>query len=289
MSDQASLARLLGALAVQEGLDAPLDVRIADRTGLARADEPGVHLLSAPADTSVFALRRRALEASTAEIVIVTEDHCVPGPGWVRALTQALRADPEAVAASGPVHDGLNGDPWDRAAFLCDYGGLLPDGSTVTHRVSALPGMNTAYRRDALVKVLRSEPHLFDDFWEAGVHRRLARDGHFVVTPAADLAHCKRFGRRLALDQRYLQARHVAGTRAADLGLVGRVGWTLAATALPATLIPRVFGPSLRRSGLPARRLAATLPALLALVGAWTLGEVVGAALGPGDALVRVE
>jgi len=281
VSDREALASLRRGLAHQEGF-APgeLDVLIADRTGLPIEPSPDTRILRAPADTSVFTLRRQAFEASTAPILVVTEDHCVPGPGWVRALVDALESDPGAVAVSGPVHDGLDGDAWDRAAFLCDYANLLPDGVPGTRPVSALPGMNTAYRRGALEAVFQVEPELLDDFWSGALHRRLARHGRFLSTSGADLSHCKRFGRKLALEQRFLQARHVAGRRASDLGVGGRIGWAVAAAALPAAVLRRI---------LPPVRLAATLPPLLALVGAWTLGEVAGAALGPGDALARVE
>lgn len=290
MSGEAPLARLREALGRQEGFaSGQLEVVIADRMGQTITADPSTRVLRAPRGTSVFSLRKLALEVSTAPVVIVTEDHCVPGPQWAQALVHALEADPSTIAVCGPVHDGLDGDPWDRAAFLCDYGDLLPDGSVGIRPTPALPGMNTAYRRDALARVLAAEPELLDDFWELGVHRRLALKGRFLTTTSADLAHRKRFGRRLALEQRFLQSRHVASRRVADIGVFGRIAWTLAAGALPTVLVPRILGPAVSRSGLSPARLVATLPPLMALVGAWTLGEAVGAAFGPGNSLAQIE
>ena len=234
----------------------------------------------------MFALRRQALQASLAPIVLVTEDHCVPSPWWAVSLLDALDGAPAAVAAAGPVHDGLRGGAWDRAAFLVDYAGLLPGrpfGPTAT-----LPGMNTAYRREALLQILAEAPEILDDFWEGAAHRRLARRGSFLWVPDASLAHTKRYGAAHALTQRFLQGRHVGGCRSAGLPPRARLGWTVAAAAVPGVVLPRILGPTLRRAGLPIPQLAATLPPILALVGAWAVGEAIGAALGPGDALGRV-
>jgi len=280
----AGLGALLAALQSQ---DVPVDVVVADRTG--RPPRDGVVSLSADPRTSVYRLRRLALQACDARYVLVTEDHCVPPPRWARTLIAALDADPGAVAAAGPVHDGRPEAAWDRASFLVDYAPLLPDGSSRVRAVDALPGMNTIYRREHLAAVLDEAPDLFDDLWELGVHRRLAARGRFLRVPGADIAHCKRWGAGHAIAQRFLQSRHVAGRRAAGLPLAGRIAWSVAAAGVPARILPRVLGPAVSRGGVRGSRWLTTLPPLAALVGVWAAGEAVGALLGPGTALERVE
>jgi hypothetical protein len=102
------------------------------------------------------------------------------------------------------------------------------------------------------------------------------------------VAHCKHFGLMEFMGQRFLYSRYYAGNR------FGRVAWARRVAALVLSpLLPVLLLWRFQRSALRHRRYwdefisLAPLLALFALV--WTIGEVAGYALGPGDALARLE
>ena len=49
------------------------------------------------------ASRNRALAECTGDVLAVTDDDCVPDPGWIAGLAAALTRVPAPVAASGPI------------------------------------------------------------------------------------------------------------------------------------------------------------------------------------------
>ena len=117
-------------------------------------------------------MRTLAFEASTAPIVAVTEDHCVPAPGWARTLKTAFdEGGPELVAVGGTVVNGVTDRGLDWATYLCEYSFFSPP--VVEGDSAVLPGMNVAYRRSALEGVPRDL--LTSGFWETTVIRSCSR------------------------------------------------------------------------------------------------------------------
>ena len=89
------------------------EIVIADRlqdalTRDIRRDYPHVRLIDCPADMSLPKMRTLAFEASSAPIVAVTEDHCVPAPGWAKTIKIAFdEGGPDLVAVGGTVVNGV--------------------------------------------------------------------------------------------------------------------------------------------------------------------------------------
>ena len=100
-SDNWTLSVVLGRVSTEDGdrvletiaaLDpeysgAPCEIVISDRLQDAiseriKEEHPHVRLVACPPDMSLPEMRLRAFDATTGSIVAVTEDHCVPGPGW---------------------------------------------------------------------------------------------------------------------------------------------------------------------------------------------------------------
>ena len=245
---------------------------------------PAVVLVPCPADETLPAMRALALTHSRAPIVAVTEDHCVPCEGWLGQIVEAFAADPGLTAVGGPVQNGVFDTGFDWATFLCEYSFFSPpvaEGAT-----TVLPGMNVAYRRDALAAVPASA--LSDGFWETTVHQRLLdAGGRFLSRNRMVMFHCKRFSAGLFLRQRFVYSRYYAGLRFPSRQAAKRAVAAVASLALPPVLLFRIVRSCLAKN-LRGPLLQA-LPALLPIVCVWSIGESWGYVRGPGRALAEIE
>ena len=266
------------------------EIVIADRlqdelTGRIRRDYPHVRIIDCPAGMTLTEMRTLAFEASNAPIVAVTEDHCVPAPGWAATLKKAFdEGGPELVAVGGSVVNGVTDSGLDWATYLCEYSFFSPP--VAQGESDILPGMNVAYRRNALEAVPRGL--LVSGFWETTVHPLLLRNGgRFLSLNELVMFHKKRFSWGLFASQRFIYSRYFAGLRFGDAALPKRAAASLASLALPPVLLMRAVKAA-RSKGLGKEMLRAS-PYLLALYCVWAVGESVGALKGPGNALAMIE
>jgi hypothetical protein len=266
------------------------EIVVADRlqdelTRRIRRDYAHVRLIDCFPGMSLPEMRTLAFEASAAPIIAVTEDHCVPAPGWARTLKIAFdEGGPELVAVGGSVVNGVTDRGLDWATYLCEYSFFSPP---VAEGESAiLPGMNVAYRRNALQSVPREL--LTNGFWETTVHPLLLeRGGRFLSLNELVMLHKKRFSWGLFASQRFICSRYYAGRRFGDAALPKRAAASLASLALPPLLLVRAVQAA-RRKGL-GREMWRASPHLIAFYCIWALGESVGALRGPGKALAMIE
>ena len=266
------------------------EIVIADRlqddlTARIRRDHPQVRLIDCPPDMTLTEMRTLAFEASSAPIVAVTEDHCVPAPGWAGTVKKAFdQGGPDLVAVGGSVVNGVTDTGLDWATYLCEYSFFSPP---VAEGESAiLPGMNVAYRRSALESVPRDL--LVSGFWETTVHPfLLEKGGKFLSLNELVMFHKKRFSWGLFASQRFIYSRYYAGLRFGDAALPKRAVASLASLALPPLLLMRAVKAA-KAKGLSREMLRAS-PYLLALYCVWAVGESVGALKGPGNALAMIE
>ena len=147
--------------------------------------------------------------------------------------------------------------------------------------------MNVAYVRQRLLALDRNA--LVAGFWETTVHPTLLRQhARLVFADDVRFAHCKHFGLMEFLEQRFLYSRYYAGNR------FGRIAWPRRAAALLLSpLLPILLLWRFQRGALRRRRywdeFLSLLPLLALFALVWTIGEVAGYALGPGDALAKLE
>jgi len=279
------LSDCLRALMVA-GREVPLEVLVADRLGDAvreriRAEFPSVRILSAPAGTTIPALRAMAFEAATADAVAVIEDHVLVPPDWAKALLDALAAGEDVIG--GAVENAATERLVDWAAFLCEYSPLMPP--LPAGPAAAITGNNTVYRRSVL---LRYRSVWTGGGWENRLHEALRRDGiPLYQHPEIVVGHKMHYSVLGYLGQRYLYARAYAGDRVAGGGPLRRLGFGCAALLLPGLLWCRIVT-TVWRKHRHRRELLRSLPLLLLFVMAWGAGEAVGYWCGPGDALPRV-
>lgn len=231
------------------------------------------------------AMRNMALEAARGEIVVVTEDHCVPGTTWLRQIEQSFGEHPEAAAIAGTVENGTSTLAVDRATYLCEYAEFTPpiEPGVTDH----LCGVNIAYRREALMQVpveLRRER-----FWEASVHPWLLKRGAaLIATNGIRIEHRKRIPFAKFLAHRMAYSRQYAGLRFPAQAWLRRVTAALATPLLPLLLAARLLR-SMVRSPQVARQASSAAPLLLIFYVVWAVGEFVGYLRGPGSALAEVE
>lgn len=266
------------------------EIVIADRlqdklTARIRRDYPHVKVVDCPPEMALPEMRTRAFELSSAPIVAVTEDHCVPAPGWAKTITTAFEeGGRDLVAVGGTVVNGVTDTGLDWATYLCEYSFFSPPVAQGDSAI--LPGMNVAYRRSALESAPREL--LTSGFWETTLHPLLLKQGgRFVSLNELVMLHKKRFSWGLFASQRFIYSRYFAGLRFGDAALPKRIAASAASLALPPLLLVRAVKAA-RAKGLGREMLRAS-PYLVPLYFIWAIGESVGALRGPGRALAMIE
>lgn len=283
--DPERLLETLAALHDQEG-HTPFEVIVADRrqdpvAEQARRLHPQVRFVPCAPATPLPMMRTLALRAARGRVVVVTEDHCVPAREWLQRLLAPFDERRGVAAVGGAVVNGLQNTMFDWATYLCEYAAFAPPlaGGHL------LPGMNTAYLREALLAL--PARLLEQGFWELGAHAELLRRGAVLTCePRAVVHHRKRFSLRGFLAQRYAYSRQFAGRRFERWPL--RAAAALACPLLPPVLLWRMLRVAGTRPGLGRPALAA-LPLLALFYVVWAAGECVGYLLGPGRSLECVE
>jgi hypothetical protein len=231
---------------------------------------------------STARLRAIGFRAATAPIVAMTEDHCLPEPGWAEALVHAHR---ESWAAVGPAI--LNGNPhsllsW--ANFAIEYSEWLYPlaGGEVRH----IPGHNSSYKRrillsygDALGDWLEAESLLHWDLREKGLKVAMepkARARHFNVS---------RLLPTVAL--RFNAGMHYAGMCRDRWSRARRALYIGGCPLIPIVRLARLIR-QFKRPGRPSRLLPLLVPVCLVLLTVETLGELSGYTVGPGSSSRRL-
>jgi hypothetical protein len=279
------LAGCLEALDAQRN-DVQLEAIVVNRLGASVTEAmprlfPWTRVIEVSTETTIPEMRAMGIRAASGTAVAMIEDHvCVPA-GWARQMLEALGDGNRIVG--GAVENTATGTLMDWSAFLCEYSHLMPpvQGGAVTW----LTGNNVIYPKTLLdahadvVNAGRWENYLHDRLREAGVE--------LYCRPDIVVGHKKHYTFSEYMTQRYYYARSYAGARVAGQGLVKRVGYGVAAFALPPLLLYRTVTRIARKKrhlGILAR----SVPLISAFVVSWGAGEVVGYFLGPGDSLAKV-
>jgi hypothetical protein len=203
--------------------------------------------------------RSAAVRAAGGTYAAFVEDHCVPDPGWARAV---IRAHEDGHAVVGYSFTAVNpGSYRSRGGLLTDYGLWLAPLERGPARY--LPSNNVSYRREALVGLEDALSTIFAiDF---NLHEELRRRGYdLFLEPDALMAHenfervwslwranasfCRLLAANRADSERWTRQKRLAYGAAAPLGapaiklvrltraLRGRGHWREFALALPIVL-----------------------------------------------------
>lgn len=271
-SGEAELWRCLESLTAQ---DVAAEIVVAsglgpDATRRASARFPPALCLPEPAGTSALRLRARGVAAARGRLIVLTEDHCRAGSGWLAALRAAHSAGRAVVG--GTVENGCGRGVQGRALYWCEYAAQMPPLPAGPARW--LSGVNVAYDREAL---WACRDAWIEEFCEAEVHAALRLAGHepWLAPEAVVTAHLG-LGFVEALAHLYAGGRRFGRGRRARSGALGRVALRSSAPVVPALLATRVVAAVLTRRPRDAGWLALALPHLLGLVCGWAAGEAAG-------------
>ena len=268
------LEPLGGEIIVMDGGSGPQPTR--DELG------PAVRWLRRPGE-SVFQLRHAGYAETTGDIVAVTEDHCVPAPGWADAILRAHTEHPEAIAVGGAVRNATTHHAIDWAAFIVTqtpYVAPLPSGPI--DRIAGVAAVS--YKRRALE---RRPDHgdlgsieLFDT-------AELRRDGETLVNDERiAVLHHQSMGLAGTAATEYPNGRTVAGFRRQKLGL-GDVARVVAFPILPVYRWGRSVRMALRKE-IPRSAVLRAVPLVLFLHYCQGAGELMGYLAGPGSSPGRL-
>ena len=269
----AHLARCLDALAAQAG--APpfevvvvFDPHLEDVPAL-QAQYPGVRLVSNEGQRTPLELASRAVREAAGEIVLLTEDHCLPRPDWVATLLAAVRSGRAAVGGVVEPESGARAVDW--AFYYVDffrYMRPVREGPS-----PSLTVCNVAYRRSDLEAI---RPLWESFFHETAINDALrTRFGPLWLVPEAEVRMRRTVRLADAVYERYAFGRLFGCTRLAFVGPARRLAYTVFAPALPLLLLGRMAAKAARRPPVWLRILRAA-PALVAMVLAWSWGEWLG-------------
>jgi GT2 family glycosyltransferase len=267
--------------------DVDCEILVVDRCGeetrrQIRERFPAVQVIDAPPNTSIPALRAMGMHRARGRIIAITEDHVLVPPCWFQRIREAHAAGFKAIA--GPVENGSVDRLTDWAVFFCEYAPFMPPAPTGV--VPVIAGNNTAYDRELLGRVDQST---LEQMWEYFLHQQIRRMGvPFYRDEAMTVSHKKEFGFWYFLSQRYHYSRSFAAMRTKQAPMLRRMIIAAATPLLPPLLLVRMY-----RSVMEKRRhvkeFFLSLPLIFPFLISWAWGEAVGALLGPGASLERVE
>jgi glycosyltransferase involved in cell wall biosynthesis len=249
---------------------------------------PEVILLSAPRHTPITALRSLGLKHARGNVVVVTEDHCVPSADWLGAVERRMGEGYDIVG--GPIENACTSRLRDWAAFLTEYAfAVLPDASAQeakTNPASRIACNNVAYRRAFISGLCRT---LESGQWESFYRSQLdEREVKMTYEPKMMLYHRRPFDFWYFVTQRYHFCRSFAAMRCQMISATQKLKYGVGSALLPPLLLLRGLRTIAGKRRLIGRYLTC-LPLIATYFTAGAVGEMTGYFLGGGTSLERVE
>ena len=214
-----------------------------------------------------------AVRKCSGDLILVTKDHCVPRPDWVRIMLDAQREGRAVVG--GRIEINPDASPTEWAYLFIDffrYAMPLVAGPT-----SFLTVCNVAYKKNELDKIRG----LWDNgFVEATVNNELrTRFGALWLTPSSQVTMYRNISLRHAIYERYAYGRLFASSRLSRWSRAQRFVYVIGAPLLPVLLLGRMvrvaIGSRRNRSAL-VKSLGPLMLMLLARCWGEWLGYVTG-------------
>jgi len=244
------------------------------------ASLPDVRVHSIPGG-SVFDCRALAPSVARADIVALTEDHCLIPPGWCAKILRHFAEKPDLVLLGGAVKNGSTKRLEDLMNYWMTFAAYAPG-----QVVARFPGIaQYVFRKTAVGPIL--EPGEL----EARVASRFAAvPGAILIDPELQVTHVQSHGFFNTFAVHYHNGRTRGGflarpNRRGPLTLYRAIRWTMRGLTGHLRTVATAFGKG-RKSPL-AR--AAHIALILPLVLAHGVGRVVGLLKGPGNSPSRLQ
>ena len=258
----ASIRRTVGYIATQDiasSIELIIVVPDASRLDLDEGAVSALHsvqVVEADAGRDSGKARAAAVRAARAPIIVFTEDHCFPQPGWAAALLDAHRGP---WAGVGPVVHNANPQKsisW--ADLLMGYGPWLAPGKSGERE--HLPGHNSSYKCEVLRALGDELPVLMES--ETPLQWRLRASGQrLYLEAAAEVAHTNFDQWSTWLRVAFHSGRVFASTRALEWTRLRRALFALASPLIPMVRFQRHVRHGVE-AGLPIWRMLRVVPTL---------------------------
>ncbi|MFC1904219.1 hypothetical protein ACFLXT_00405 [Chloroflexota bacterium] len=221
------------------------------------------------------------ISQANAPIVALTQDHAFPDNKWAELFIAAHR---QHWAAVGPKMGNGNPDTtisW--ADFYIAYGEWAHPASSGA--VRHLPGHNSSYKRDILIKYGNELKDLLEA--ESVLHRRLKAGGYELMLESGTCTlHVNYVAWESWLRKRYYQGRQFVSTWAKSWSLAHRLLFMVATPLILCLRLWRLQKHILR--GQTICLLVRLMPALLLGLLAESVGHIFGCAAGPGNCIEKM-
>ncbi len=269
----AHLERCLAGLAQQRG--APeFDIVVAYDPNLSGMDGvaarwPRVRLVSNAGQRTPLELASRALAEARGELILLTEDHCIPEPNWVANMIAAQA--PGRAVTGGLVEIRAGSSAVDWAFYFVDFFRYASPGRTGPS--PTLTVCNVAYSRSSLDAIA--------DLWKVYFHETAindalrARFGELWLEPSARVSMARHVTLGDALYERYAFGRLFGCTRLGFCTPARRIYYCILAPLLPAVLLWRMARKAFSSARL-ARDFTRAIVPLTLMVLWWSWGEWLG-------------
>ena len=265
----------------EQAVEHAAEVVVLDGSGKpapSRADGfEGLRWVSRPGE-SVFQLRPFGYEEARGDLVLVTEDHCTPEPGWLAGHLRAHREHPEAAVVTGAVENGTGDRTLEWAAFYMTHGQILPPIERT--ELSAMPGAaNLSFKREALDRISRYGAHGALELLDAA---RLTEGGQTIVADdriRVQHHHSLSLPRESAIE--FHNGWTIGGLRRQRMerrDWIRLAGLGLLPAYRAARTVKRVLGKDTNRATV-----LTSAPLIFWLQYCHGFGELLGYAVGPGD------
>jgi len=267
------LRRSLKALEVQEIADSYEVIVAADSrfAGLSvlESEFPDVTFLSKKGCDTPIELTTLGLDKARGRRIVLTEDSCVARADWLATISGTPWEGRGAVGGVVEATPGISAAMW--AFCYVDffrYMNPVADGVAPTLSVC-----NVAYHMSHLQAVR--------DLWRDGFHETVIngalseRFGPLWLSSRSEVQVRRDVTFGDAVYERYAFGRLFGATRIAHDGLGRRLYYAAVSPALPFLLMARMSGKA-RQDPALMRQFLRALPAILAMVAAWSWGEWLG-------------
>jgi hypothetical protein len=233
----------------------------------------GCRIVRLPAGASLPAIRGLGLAHAEGDWVALTEDHCLADPDWLEAFATAASSDVQVLG--GSMGNARRSRMLDCGAFFAEYG-FYGATRTRSHQPPPITQANAAFHRSVVGDVAKWAQ---EGSWEDVIHGRLHAGGRgFRLVPTATIRQNDIYGLWSFSRDRFEHGRDYASIRIRGLSGWRRMAYLVGTPLLPALLAGRIIRSvhSEERQYLPRG-----LPAMLAFLTAWSVGEAAGYAWGP--------
>jgi glycosyltransferase involved in cell wall biosynthesis len=229
---------------------------------------------------SIFDCRAAALSLASADIVALTEDHCIQAEDWCARIIENFALNPGLVLLGGSVANGSTRRIDDLMNYWMTFATFAPGQVTARHPCIA----QFIVRASAIKRALRPgelESSIIEKFEKV--------PGAVYVDPQLCVRHVQSHGFWSTFTVHFHNGRATAGLSPRrsgdrDLSVLKSLGWTWKDAKAHLRRLAAAF----RLGTKSATRTAGYLILILPLVVAHGIGEYVGYRRGPGSSLDRL-